>query len=110
MQSDSTHDPGTTPDDDRQAAEAARTEMRRIGKLAVERDLTSAERLALGDALATQNAYLWSSNVRVEDWVRGGRTPAEEISAHAQVEHPELAWDAQAAVFTTGRYAEGRAR
>jgi hypothetical protein len=29
---------------------------------------------------------------------------------HAQVEHPELAWDAQAAVFTTGQFAEGRAR
>ena len=28
---------------------------------------------------------------------------------HAQVEHPEVAWDAHAAVFTTGRF-EGRAR
>jgi hypothetical protein len=32
------------------------------------------------------------------------------IREHAQVEHPHQAWDAQAAVFTTGRFAEGRAR
>jgi hypothetical protein len=31
------------------------------------------------------------------------------IRVHAQVEHPHLAWDEQAAVFTTGRF-EGRAR
>ena len=32
------------------------------------------------------------------------------IREHAQVEHPQVAWDDQAAVFTTGRFAEGRAR
>jgi hypothetical protein len=32
------------------------------------------------------------------------------IREHAQIEHPAVAWDAQAAVFTTDRFAEGRTR
>jgi hypothetical protein len=41
--------------------------------------------------------------------IAGQRNQAT-IREHAQVEHPHQAWDAQAAVFTTGRFAEGRAR
>jgi hypothetical protein len=40
----------------------------------------------------------------------GPRPPGAEIREHAQVEHPEVAWDAQATTFVTARFAEGRAR
>lgn len=42
------------------------------------------------------------------DTARGDRILAE-INGHAQAEHPHLAWDEQAAVFTTGQF-EGRTR
>jgi hypothetical protein len=40
----------------------------------------------------------------------GARLNHAAIREHAQVEHPGVAWDEQGAVFTTGRFAEGRAR
>jgi len=39
-----------------------------------------------------------------------GAHTEDTIREHAQVEHPGVAWNEQAAVFTTGRFAEGRAR
>lgn len=35
---------------------------------------------------------------------------AAEIEQHAQLEHPELAWDDQSTVFTSSRFTEERAR
>lgn len=53
---------------------------------------------ALGD--------FWQRMDAVADRYEANQT----IREHAQVEHPEVAWDAQATTFVTGRATEGWAR
>lgn len=97
MQSDSPRDPGTTPDT------KSLTDLYR--------DVTRT-----GDAWYAGDNTVDLDNVHEalgEFWQRmhslADRHTADTIRDHAQVEHPEQAWDAQAATFTTGRF-EGRTR
>ena len=99
MQSDSPPEAGTTPD-----TRSLTDLWRDLGTLgdAWRRDYSNAD---------NGRAYIDTRDVfhdRLEN-IADQRNQAT-IRAHAQVEHPHLAWNEQAAVFTTGRFAEGRAR
>lgn len=100
MQSDSTHDPGTTPDT------RSLTDLWRDAK----------DRLDAWDARGFSPLRDDASAGALEalyqrmDEVADRRDTVQTIRDHAQVEHPDVAWDDQATTFATGRFAEGRAR
>jgi hypothetical protein len=99
VQSVSPHDPGTTPDS------RSLTDLYRGLNAAADTwrdsDYAPSEGLPYAEAWEAFRDRLSGIGVRRDQ---------ATIRELAQVEHPELAWDAQAAVFTTGRFAEGRAR
>lgn len=112
MQSDSPPEAGTTPDtrtvseqieqviDRYGSTEAAHQILARIDQpLSLEQIAYIGERVD-GPVLARLDVRVRERQAAIHGAIR----------EHAQVEHPHLAWDAQAAVFTTGRFAEGRAR
>lgn len=98
MQSDSTPNPGTTPDN------RSITDLWRhagaLGK-AFQADRSRAD---IGRPYIETLHELWGRLAAIAD-----QRNQAAIAANAHLEHPHLAWDEQAAVFTTGRF-EGRAR
>jgi hypothetical protein len=99
VQSDSPHDPGTTPD-----TRSLTDLWRDLGSFYEDVRATASDPARHKEYEATRTAYF----DRVESIAR--RYNQATIREHALVEHPGVAWDDQAAVFTTGRFAEGRTR
>jgi hypothetical protein len=98
VQSDSPLDPGTTPDT-RSLADLWRD----LGSFYEDWSGTVARPAQFREFTDTRTEFS-DRMTAIAD-----RRNQAAIREHAQVEHPGVAWDAQAAVFTTGRF-EGRTR